>query len=152
MNPIARIALVAAIAIFAVGGALYLVRPPIGPGGQPTPSPSLPPPSIEGTWETTFTRAEMLAAGIADSAEDNNENYGHFTLSIHAGTVVTQHLAPTTCCTSTATYVVSGNTYTVTTAAHEVFSWPFSVTATTLTFGGTGPVTLRAKPWTRIGP
>ena len=152
MNPIARIALVAGIAIFAVGGAWYLIRPPVGPGSQPTPSPSLPPASIEGTWETTFTRAEMLAAGIADSAEDNSDNYGHFTLSIHAGTVVTEHLAPTTRGSSTATYVVSGNIYTVTTTADEVFSWPFTVTATTLTFGGTGPVTLRVKPWTRIGP
>ncbi len=53
---------------------------------------------------------------------------------------------------SAGTYVVRDNTYTATTLAGETFSWPFTVTATTLTFGEGGPVTLRVKPWTRIGP
>ena len=111
----------------------------------------LSPTSIEGTWETTFTRADMLAAGLADSGEDNSGNYGHFTLSIHAGTVLTVQLSAPRTGGSTATYSVDGHTYTVT-ATDGVFSWPYTVTATTLTFGQGGPVTLRVKPWARIGP
>ena len=92
----------------------------------------------------------MLQAGLADASEDDGANYGHFVLSIHGGQAVTVQLSgPKT--SSAGTYVVTGSTYTATTNG-ETFSWPFTVTATTLTFGGDGPVTLRAMPWTRIGP
>jgi hypothetical protein len=110
------------------------------------------PTTIEGTWETTFTRDEMLAAGIADSGEDDPSNYGHFTLSIHAGTAYTVQLSAPQTGTGVASYTVSGNTYSVSTTGQERFSWTFTVTETTLTFSGGGPVTLRVKPWTRIGP
>jgi hypothetical protein len=150
MNPIARVAAVAVVCLVAVGGGLYLVR-----GQAPSPgslgSASPPPASIEGTWETTFTRAEMLAAGLNDSAEDDGDNWGHFVLSIHGGSTVMVQLSEPRTGGSAAAYVVTGNHYKVT-SSEAVFDWTFTVTDTTLTFGGDGPVTLRAKPWTRIGP
>ena len=146
MNPLARLAAVAVVAVVAVGGALFILNesgPSIG-------NASPPPPSIEGTWETTFTRAEMLAAGIVDSGEDTPENYGHFVISIHGGIVVQVQLTGPMA-SGYAPYVADGKTYTVT-APDGVFSWSYTVTETTLTFSGTGPVTMRVKPWTRIGP
>jgi hypothetical protein len=145
MNPIARLAAVLVVGAIAVGGALFVLRSPGSSVGTPSATPS-----IEGTWETTFSRAQMQLAGLADAAEDNPSNYGHFVLSIHGGNVQTVQLTDPKA-SSVGTYVVSGNTYTATTNG-ETFSWTFTVTATTLTFGGEGPVTLRVKPWTRIGP
>jgi hypothetical protein len=146
MNPVARLVAVLVVGAIAVGGALFVLRTPASSVGSPSAAPT-----IEGTWETTFSRAQMQAAGLADPAEDDGSNYGHFILSIHGGRVLTVQLdGPKT--SSAATYAVNGNTYTVTTDKNETFSWPYTVTATTLTFGGNGPVTLRVKPWTRIGP
>jgi hypothetical protein len=147
MNPIMRLAAVLVVGALAVGGALYLTRGQTQSVGNQSP-----PPSIEGTWETTFTRAQMQSAGLVDAGEDIPENYGHFVLSIHGGNVVTVQLSDPKTGGSVGTYVVNGNTYTVTTPSNATFSWSFTVTATTLTFGGTGPVTLRVTPWTRIGP
>jgi hypothetical protein len=145
MNPIMRLAAVLVVGAIAVGGGLFVLRSPGSSVGSTSPAPS-----IEGTWETTFSHAQMQLAGLADAAEDDPANYGHFILSIHGGRVETVQLSdPKT--SSAGTYVVNGNTYTATTNG-ETFSWPFTVTATTLTFGPGGPVILRVKPWTRIGP
>lgn len=145
MSPITRLAAVLVVGAIAVGGGLFVLRGQGPSVGVPTA-----PPSIEGTWETTFSRTQMLQAGLADAGEDDGSNYGHFVLSIHGGHVLTVQISDPKA-SSAGTYVVNGNTYTATTNG-ETFSWPFTVTATTLTFGQGGPVTLRVKPWTRIGP
>jgi hypothetical protein len=145
MNPITRLVAVAVVGAIAVGGALFVLKGQVSSVGAPSTAPS-----IEGTWETTFSHAQMQLAGLADAAEDDPSNYGHFILSIHGGQVETVQLSDPKS-SSAGTYVVTGNTYTATTNG-ETFSWPYTVTATTLTFGGNGPVTLRVKPWTRIGP
>jgi hypothetical protein len=144
MNSIMRLAAVLVVGAIAIGGALF-IRGQGSSVGTPGTTPT-----IEGTWETTFSRAQMQLAGLSDPAEDDGSNYGHFVLSLHGGqSLMVQLSGPKT--SGVGTYVVNGNTYTGTTNG-ETFSWPFTVTATTLTFGGNGPVTLRAHPWTRIGP
>lgn len=147
MNPITRLAAVLVVGAIAIGGALFVVR-----GQGPSVGSPNTPPTIEGTWETTFSRAQMQLAGLVDSGEDIPENWGHFVLSIHGGQVQTVQLSVPKTGGSAGTYSVSGNVFTVTTPTNETFSWTFTVTATTLTFSGNGPVTLRAHPWTRIGP
>jgi hypothetical protein len=143
MNPIMRIAAAALVAAVAVGGAYLAFRPAsnVGPAT----------PTIEGAWETNFTRAEMLAAGIADSLEDNTENWGHFVIGIREGRFVSVQLSGPMVTGPSAGYAVAGNKFTAT-FSDDVFTWTFTVTDTTLTFGGNGPVFLRAKPWTRVGP
>jgi len=157
MNPMMRLGTIAFVAVVAIGGTLYVFRPAqfggpsttASPTGSPLPSTA--PASLEGTWETTFTRQEMLTAGIADAAEDDPSNYGHFKLAISAGLVLTVHLdGPQD--TSAGRYVARGGTFTSTTLAGETFSLSYAVSSTTLTFAGNGPVTLRAKPWTRVAP
>jgi hypothetical protein len=147
MNPAIRVAAIALVAIVAVAAAISLVRLPSSSVGAP----GSVPPSIEGRWEVTFTRTEMLNVGIADAAEDNPGNYGHFTLSIHGGTYqLFQVTAPNV--SDQGTYTQQNGVFTMNTGGGEKFSYPYLVTETTLTFGAGGPVTMRVKPWTRIGP
>ena len=143
MNPITRIAMAALVVALALGGVYFAFRPAadVGP----------PAPTIEGTWETEFTRAEMLAAGIADSDEDTAENWGHFVLTIHRGRFGSIQLSGPMAVGPTAAYTVDGSTLTVTFPDGVAFDWTFTVTPTTVTFGGDGPVFLRVAPWTRIG-
>lgn len=143
MNPIIRIAAAALVVALFVGGAIVAFRltASIGP----------PAPTIEGTWETQSTRAEMLAAGIEDSGEDNPENWGHFVVTIQQGHFGSIQLSGPMSVGPSAVYAVHGSTVTVTYPDGVAFDWTFAVTETTLTFGGDGPVYLRAKPWTRVG-
>jgi hypothetical protein len=119
-----------------------------------TPAPAATSTAVDGTWEVTFTEKEMIAAGIADSGEDNPSNYGHFTLALHAGTWLLDQLSPPQDNSgNSGTYVIVGTNILITKDNGEgPFAYPFTVTATTLTFGQGGPVTFRVKPWTRVGP
>ena len=142
MNPIIRLAAIGLVAAIAVGGAIYVLRPAslVGP----------PKPTIEGTWEATFTRQQMLAAGLADAGEDDPGNYGHFVFSFQGGTFSEVQLdGPHG--VSGGTYKLDGATITLHLTNGETFdAIPFTVTDTSLTFGRPAPVGLRTVPWTRI--
>jgi hypothetical protein len=147
MNPAIRVAAIALVAIVAVAAAISLVRLPSSSVGAPAASPV----SVEGEWDVTFDRAAMLQAGLADAAEDNPGNYGHFTLSLHGGSYkLFQVTAPNA--SDSGTYTVEDGVFTMNTKTGEKFSYPYTVSGTTLTFGAGGPVTMRVKPWTRVGP
>jgi hypothetical protein len=148
MNPITRIAVIAAVVAVAVGAAFFAFRPAsmIGPAPSPTAAAT-----IEGTWDAAFSRQEMLAAGIADQGEDNDSNYGHFHLTFQSGWLRISQLAPFNRPGGTTTYTVDGAVAHLFSPQDNVtFDVPYTVTATTLTFGRGGPVALRVKPWTRI--
>ena len=147
----------AAALIVAIGAAYLLFRPAttIGPtpsaSASPAPPASVTPASIEGTWDVSYTRQEMLDAGIADQGEDNPGNYGHFRMTIQAGVWQMDQLSPTTFIGGLATYTVDGSTAHMYSPNDDVtFAIPYTVTATTLTFGQGGPVGFRVKPWTRV--
>jgi len=142
MNPIIRIAAAALVAAVALGS-VYLVFRPASDVGSPLPT-------IEGTWETQFTRAEMLAVGIVEG-EDNPGNYGHFVLSFRGGRFTNVQLDGPRDVTH-GTYVVDGTSIDIQTSLNETFAGvPFTVTETTLTFGQGIPAGVRVKPWIRIG-
>ena len=142
MNPIIRFAAIALVAAAAVGGAIYVLRP-ASSVGPPTPT-------IEGTWEATFTRQQMLAAGLADAGEDYPGNYGHFVYAFQGGTFSLVQLdGPHGA--GGGTYVLDGAAITLHQTNGETFAAiPFTVTDTSLTFGKPAPVGLRTVPWTRI--
>jgi hypothetical protein len=109
------------------------------------------------------TEADILKAGIEGQGEDNASNYGHFTLSMHSGTYeLTQSDGEHS--HDLGSYLIQGTTIVFTTSGAELFAYPFRVSATALTllpiltstgaidFTRSGAVTLRTKPWTRIGP
>ena len=142
MNPIIRLAAIAIVAAIALGGAIYVFRPAslVGP----------PKPTIEGTWEASFTRQQMLAAGLADAGEDDASNYGHFVFVFEDGTF-SQVQLDRPHGAGGGTYTLEGATITLHQANGETFAGiPFAVTDTSLTFGRPAPVGLRTVPWSRI--
>jgi hypothetical protein len=134
-------------AVILVAGALFIALRPASQIG-PAPSPS---PTIEGTWDVAFSRQEMIAAGLLDEQEDNDGNYGHFHLTFQSGWWTLSQLAPFGRPGGTATYTLDpGVAHLFSPADNATFDLPYTVTATTLTFGPGGPVTFRVKPWTRV--
>jgi hypothetical protein len=128
------------------------------PTAEPTPT------VVDGTWEVTITEADILAAGIVDAEEDNPGNYDNFTLSLQAGAWELNQLDGEHNHDS-GTYVIQGTIWLGKNAAGEGPSaYPFTLSTTTLTFKPfltangavdftrSGPVTLRTKPWTHVGP
>ncbi len=113
---------------------------------------------LDGEWEVTLTREELLEA-IArngnDLLEDNPGNYGHQTLVFDRGDV---------CGTDDGafsggnTYAIDGDTLTIFTPEGFRFTTTWSVYRDTLTFendpsrkdGVSSPMI--AKPWRRVGP
>ncbi len=109
---------------------------------------------LDGTWEVSITRKELLAAGIADAGEDNPGNYGHFTLTFHRGDFDFVQ-DPDHGGSDSGTYLVNGNTLSLVITggccAGEAWSITWSVYRDTLTLKGDIPATFRAKPWRRVG-
>ena len=150
MNPAIRIA-AAAIVIAAVAlGGVYLALRNTAQVGPPTPT-------IEGTWETQFTRDQMLGAGIGDSAEDNSANYGHFVWSLQGGIWFRLQLDGPAI-NSQGTYQLDAGELSMTEpprtlggrTPERTWAAPYTASATTLTLGNGSPVTYRVAPWTRV--
>jgi hypothetical protein len=140
MNPMTRIATALVVVALALGG-VYLALKPTADVGPP-------PPTIEGTWEAQYTRAQMLAAGIVQD-EDGPENYGHFVLTFEAGRWSHAKLdAPQAI--SSGTYALADGTLAFTLPGEATFPMPITVSSTTLTFGHGGPTGFRVVPWTRV--
>jgi hypothetical protein len=153
---------IAAALIVAIGAVYLITRPTtsIGPSSTPTPgastppsssTPSAQPASIEGTWDVAYSRQEMLDAGIADQAEDNDGNYGHFRLTFQGTGWELDQIAPFNRPGGTSRYSVGdGLAHLYSPFDFVTFDIPYTVTATTLTFGSGGPITFRVKPWSRV--
>jgi hypothetical protein len=144
LDPVARLAMVAVVLVLAVGGG-YLGLRALAPstGGQP--------PTVEGTWEVSFTRQELLAAGLTAPSEDDPSNYGHFILTLSGGRGgFVQEDGPKASGGGAYTVDPFGQTLTLCPVNGPPFTMPFSVTETTLTFGRGGLIWFRVKPWTRI--
>lgn len=148
MNPITRIAVVAAVLVAAIGVAVAALRP-ASQVGPPAPS-SAPPPTIEGTWDVSFTRQEMLAAGLADSGEDDPSNYGHFRLTFDSGRWAMEQTGSPGSGTHSTYTLGPGVVHLFSPADDATFDIPYTVSPTTLVFGRGGPVTFRVKAWTRV--
>jgi TRAP-type C4-dicarboxylate transport system substrate-binding protein len=121
---------------------------PCARSSEPTKTTTVTP--LDGTWEVSFTREELLAAGIADPGEDIPENYGHFTLTFDRGDYVGANT--TVNVSDSGTYVVDGSTLTLKVTNGEVWSMIWSVYRGQLTLKGGIPASLRVKPWSRVGP
>jgi len=108
---------------------------------------------LDGTWEVSFTREELLAAST-DPGEDIPANYGHFTLKFDRGDF--EITAATAGGSESGTYLLNGNTLTITVTGGccpgEVWSMVWSIYRDQLTLKGGIPTPLRVKPWTRVGP
>jgi hypothetical protein len=111
--------------------------------------------ALDGTWEVTITRAELLAR-TTDPGEDYPGNYGHLTLTFNRGEFRETFSDGSV---ASGTYVVSNNLVTFyrtdSGGLGEVWTLISSVRHGALTFvkGGPGaqPTPLTVKPWSRVG-
>jgi branched-chain amino acid transport system substrate-binding protein len=109
---------------------------------------------LDGKWEVTFTRRELLAH-TSDPGEDNPGNYGHFILSFAQGLFrgVGPDGSPIT-----GTYVVAGAMVTFfrtdSDGPGEVWTFGWSISGASLTFVKAGrgehPTPLIVKSWSRV--
>jgi branched-chain amino acid transport system substrate-binding protein len=111
---------------------------------------------LDGNWEVTFTRSELLAH-TNDPGEDNPGNYGHFTLAFGQGLL--RGVAPDGSPIN-GTYVVDGDLITFfrtdSDGPGEVWTFAWSVSGDRLTFVKAGPgehpTPLVVKSWSRVLP
>ena len=109
---------------------------------------------LDGKWEVTFTRSELLAH-TSDPGEDNAGNYGQLTLSFQQGLF---QMTFGDGSVATGTYVVDGNTImffrTDSDGPGEVWTFGWSVSGSRLTFVKAGtrehPTPLIVKSWSRV--
>lgn len=156
MQSSSRFAALAVVALLG-GGAIWYVgqnTPPSPttsthssvPSSASSSTPMPAPATIEGTWDVYITRPEVLG--------NNEDNYGRFRLTFESGRWSMDRLSPSRTRLfpgATSTYTVDGTVAHLFSAEDNVtFDIPYTLTATTLTFGEVGPVTFRVKPWTRV--
>jgi len=111
---------------------------------------------LDGDWEVTFSRSELLAH-TNDAGEDNPGNYGHFTLAFGQGRF--RGVAPDGSAIN-GTFVVDGNLITFfrtdSDGPGEVWTFAWSVSRDRLTFAKAGhgehPAALIVKSWSRARP
>ena len=145
----ARLALAATIVVAAtIAGISVFSRTQVGK----------PPPSIEGTYQTSFTKAELLASPFLVQGEDNDGNWGDWTLVFTNGRVLYSQRNAVFQSSSSGTYTVQGDAVTMAFDAGsnhgETFVLRWALDGNTLSFRrdeslGAGPTPFLVKPWTR---
>jgi len=141
---------VAAVAIVAILGYNLLPRASSGVGGAP---------SIDGTWVTTFTKADLIASPLrVDDDEINDGNWGDFTLTFEDGRFSLALSNSVQSVTNSGTYTTDGDTIVMvlhtSATVRETFGFRWSIANDVLTFQrdetvGAGPTPFLVKPWTR---
>jgi len=160
MNNYARFGLVAAaVVLFAAVGIGLLARSGIG-GPQTSPSPSLSP-SIDGTYQTSFSLADLSASPLlADPSELNDGNWGDWTLKFQDGRVSYAQRNTVTNSSSSGTFTIDGDAVTMAfdsgANTGETFGFRWHLIANVLTFtrddslGLPGPTPFLVKAWSRV--
>jgi TRAP-type C4-dicarboxylate transport system substrate-binding protein len=126
------------------------------------PEPSMPaePTAIDGSYETSFTLADLQRSPfLYDVGELNDENWGDLGLTFDRGRSEIRVKNDTVDVSANGTYTVSGEVVrfelpTYSPGNKFVFRWMLQ--GDTLTFErddalGIGPTTFLVKPWTRVG-
>lgn len=122
-------------------------------------APSIGRTAIDGTWTTSFTKADLVASPLLyDSGEINDGNWGDLSLTFDNGRVTSRQRNALASSSASGTYTVDGNVVTMAfdqgDNAGETFVLRWSIFKDTLTFKrdeslGAGPTPLLIKPWTR---
>lgn len=125
------------------------VSPSVAPTASPASSTTATP--VDGIWEVTTTRDELLAAG-AGPDEDDPANYGHGVMDLRNG--IWSGYESDGVYKLVGTYQVDCSkilfTLTTTADAGTVFDGTWEMVGDKLKFGGDIPTPLRVKPYTRI--
>lgn len=131
-----------------------------GPCGQTAASgaPQGGPTALDGTWTTSFTKAELAASPQVDASEVNDENWGDFTLTFANGRVSYTQRNPAADSGASGTFTVKDDVLTMAydqgSNVGETFVFRWSVYKNTLTLRrdeglGIGPTPFLVKAWTK---
>ena len=124
---------------------------------NPTPPPDAT--LLDGTWTTSFTKAELIASPLlADQGEINDGNWGDWTLTFGNGRVSYTQRNPAEDSSSSGTFTVKGDLLTMAfdqgANDGETFAYRWSIYKDTLTFRrddavGIAPTPFMVKAWTK---
>jgi TRAP-type C4-dicarboxylate transport system substrate-binding protein len=129
-------------------------------------SPRCPPPAaafpartaLDGTWSTTFSKAELAASPLLlDQEEINDQNWGTQTLTFASGQYKQNQTNKVTSSSQSGTYAIRGETMFIYQDDGAIFAMRWSIYKNTLSLRrdkalGTGPTPLVLKPWVRVTP
>ena len=122
-----------------------------------TASPSTGPTPLDGTWKTSFTKADLVASPLLiDSGEINDENWGDMTMTFADGKFTGTQSNSFARSKSSGTFTIKGDAiYLAIDQTGERFAYRWSIYKNTLTFKrdetiGGGPTPSLVKPWTRV--
>jgi hypothetical protein len=123
-----------------------------------TPSPNAAPTPLDGTWKTTFTKAELVASPLlVDSGEINDGNWGTMTITFAKGRFTSTQANDVESGSGSGTFTVKGDVlYQTIDQTGEQFAYRWSIFKNTLTFkrddslGFGGPTPALVKPWSRV--
>jgi TRAP-type transport system periplasmic protein len=141
-------------------------RAPNPPPHTPsTPTASTDVTALDGDWDVSYTRDDLVAAK-PDPSEVVAENYGQFTLTLRRGNYIYTHKDPQTGWRLTGSYTVERQTITFHPAQQVTWTYKWSVYRDALTLeplsgqapdcslsvslGLCEPTTLVVKPWRRV--
>jgi hypothetical protein len=115
------------------------------------------PTPLDGTWKTSFTKAELIASPLlTDNGEINDGNWGDMTMTFDHGRFTSTQRNTIEHGTGSGTFTVTGDAiYMHIDQTGENFAYRWSIFRNTLTFKrdetiGGGPTPSLVKPWTRV--
>lgn len=127
------------------------------PKSVPSPSMSTGPTALDGTWKTSFTKADLISSPLlTDNGEINDGNWGDMTMTFAHGRFTGSQSNSIEHGTSSGTFTVVGDAlYLSIDQTGENFAYRWSIYKDTLTFKrdetiGGGPTPSLVKPWTRV--
>jgi len=114
--------------------------------------------ALDGTWRTTFSKAELSTSPLLmDPEENNDDNWGTLTMTFANGQINGTMTNTVRSGSSAGTYAVQGDTVFLYNDRGEIFTMRWSIYKDTLTLRrdktlGVGPTPMVLKPWTRVAP
>ncbi|HTI30307.1 MAG TPA: hypothetical protein VL687_08125 [Methylomirabilota bacterium] len=168
LSTYARIGLVAAAVILAVAVGIGLLGRPseVGPLASATPSPSsslspsgIGPSPIDGTYQTSFSLADLTASPLVTANEIKDGNWGSWQLRFRMDRFSYTQQNNIANSSSQGSFTIDGDAITlaVDKGVHvgETFAFRWQRNATELTFSrddtlGIGPTPFLVKPWLRL--
>jgi TRAP-type C4-dicarboxylate transport system substrate-binding protein len=153
-DPTTKATIAAITALRASSGIAPDVIAPCSPASA-IPSPNSGPTALDGTWKTSYTKAELIASPFLDDPGTINDgNWGDFTMTFANGRFRATQTNPIESSSGGGTFTVSGDVITLAQDDGETLIYRWSIYKNTLTFKRDltlqdAPTPILVKPWTR---
>jgi hypothetical protein len=127
------------------------------PPASASASPNGGPTALDGTWKTSYTKAELISSPFLDDPGTINDgNWGDFTYTFANGRFTATQTNPIESSSGSGTFTVSGDViHLADEGSGETFIYRWSIFKNTLTFKRDlslqdAPTPILVKPWTRV--